>query len=832
MGKRFDFVDPSAAERAIQRIGLAALCDASPALEFAVQTADPDLAISQFERLVGAAANPTTLSASVLGASSTGLWMLLGSSRHLGSILAQNPEFALELAEGIPALPSREQMVRYGERLNKVASSFSHELDQHRWLKQRSTLAIAAHDLVGDVAQPEIWRAISGIADALVELTYQSCLKRYALEKGVFLEEQILIVAMGKLGGEELNYSSDIDLIFAISDEATEDQAAHAVRFCEGLCRSISQKMGRGELYRVDMRLRPFGGTGTLTPRMRSIEKYFEMYAESWEQLALVRSRPIVGPPHLRTRFEALREANCFKPMRNEMFLDDLKSLRIQIESQAGEEDIKRGRGGIRDIEFLTQLRQVLWGHRHPQVRERQTPDALRELAGAGAIGPEVVQELDAHYTFLRKLEHRCQLLDGAQTHVLPEDAVARLTVARLMDFGSVQELEAVLHSVRDSVRAIYESELGDHQISQVAPLGAVSGSLSRWIASIPETFADAIHGNRDSIARVERLVRLAPVLADEVKLDVGLLELIVSGEAAEGVAGQNKALRSARAQIGLQCVLDSETQFNKLWTAHAREFLKKMLGSFPALRVAHLGAFFGLGWQSDLDLLLVASAQADHAEAEKEAEAFLRLGSEMRRRSEPIEIDLRLRPDGKKGALVRTVAGLLSYLEAGMDPWERFVLHDATILTPDGRFESALMEIARRPFSRQDVHDLVAVKGRIEREVLAPQYRTRDIKHGEGGMEDLQWAWKLSDILLDWRASPVLHLDGMEVAEEHFCRTRFWMAMQGHDNDIVPENPDRLALLAEALGFECANAFLAHDQGVRSGVRAALNRTIAEVTD
>ncbi|RYG36619.1 hypothetical protein EON81_09230, partial [bacterium] len=455
------FRDPEAAERAIDRIQA---MPGGPSGRFFVdcleKNPDPDRAVMNLERWLGAVGSPalhlSTLEASPMLAKY--FFLVLGASQPLADALIQNPELAsllLDPAE-LNRVPTRAGIEAEGRRLLAAATSPSHALDRLRFLKQRWTLPIVLNDLAGTWPQPAVWRALSDLAEAIIALAQEVVWQ----QRSPGTECPVTIVAFGKLGGREVNYSSDVDLVYVLPDGADERVEREATRFAEAFGRALSDRMGRGALFRVDLRLRPYGGTGSILRRIRSYEGYYDLYAEPWEQQALLRSRPVAGDPEVMERWQALRTARSFRHRLGENALHEMLAMRTRIEEFAEDNDIKRGKGGIRDIEFTVQILQMAYGHGHPDLQVLPTIEAIEALTIHRALTPEDARALKEGYIFLRKLEHRLQLLGDQQTHAMPNDPKTLNTVGRLMGLLDGEDLERATRSCRRRIGVLYESIL------------------------------------------------------------------------------------------------------------------------------------------------------------------------------------------------------------------------------------------------------------------------------------------------------------------------------------------------------------------------------------
>jgi len=350
-----------------------------------------------------------------------------------------------------------------------------------RRFKQRAYARLAARDLAGRAPLAEVMEAMTLIAEAAVTTAVtvlgQALAKRYGRPLNETGEEQSLIViGMGKLGGRELNVSSDIDLIFVYPEDGeTAGNAAggHAIsnfdfftRLGRGLINAIADITEGGQVFRVDMRLRPNGDSGPLVCSFEMLENYLVAQGREWERYAWTKARPLgVGNAHC-AGLEAIRLPFVFRKYLDFGAINAMRGLHAQIRREVTRRDragdVKLGPGGIREIEFIAQVFQLIRGGRETPLQTRSTRRALELLAARGILAEEAVRELTGAYGFLRRLEHRLQYLDDAQTHNLPERAEDQALVARAMNFASYDALAAELDDHRANVARHFEAVFAD----------------------------------------------------------------------------------------------------------------------------------------------------------------------------------------------------------------------------------------------------------------------------------------------------------------------------------------------------------------------------------
>ncbi|MDH3712343.1 MAG: bifunctional [glutamate--ammonia ligase]-adenylyl-L-tyrosine phosphorylase/[glutamate--ammonia-ligase] adenylyltransferase [Gammaproteobacteria bacterium] len=367
------------------------------------------------------------------------LWHELSDSGRLHQTLGD-----AALAQGLDGLladaaPTEEAMMAILRRFRHVES-----------------LRIAWRDLCGLAELPETLHDLSALADACIDASldrlYEWHCDRWGTPRDVAGEQQRLIVlGLGKLGGRELNFSSDVDLIFAFKGHGETDAAAPRAniefftRLGQRLIRVLSEPTVDGFAYRVDMRLRPFGDSGPLVASGEALEHYYLTQGRDWERYAMIKARVVAGDR--RGGEELLSELQPFVYRR---YLDygafsALRSMKDSIRREQHKRgmvrDVKLSDGGIREIEFIGQAFQLIRGGREPQLRVREIDLALQRLAIGGHLPEPAVGELRAAYEFLRRLENRLQMLNEEQTHALPDDELARQRIAYAMSMRNWPEL-------------------------------------------------------------------------------------------------------------------------------------------------------------------------------------------------------------------------------------------------------------------------------------------------------------------------------------------------------------------------------------------------------
>jgi [glutamine synthetase] adenylyltransferase / [glutamine synthetase]-adenylyl-L-tyrosine phosphorylase len=716
----------------------------SPSFEsWASQTCHPARALSGILAWLRVTPNPRLYQDQLLAMPeiSLALMNLLGASQAMVDLLIQNPEIPSILFEREDALglPEPAQMMQIGLRTLQGSISYQHTLDRLRYLHQRKIFQIAIIDVNEWQPAPRVWRALSDLADVITKLTLDAAWDYFRRMKMLGeIECPVSVIAMGKHGGKEVNYSSDLDLIFVIDDTVSQDLHRETFRFCESLIRAFTDRMGRGALYRIDMRLRPYGNAGDIAYSMRAQEAYYRLYAEPWEVQALIRSRFVCGSDDVKKRWNEMRIQHCFTPHVSEFTIDATLEMRAKIDALANRDDFKRGRGGIRDVEFIVQTLQRIRGHNSEKIQEANTLVALEGLVEKGYIDADNGEILGRYYSWLRQLEHRCQLLHNTQTHQLPVDPEEIKVIAKQMKFPSGEALNNELSRVRNLISGVYGYfEKDTVNLGQVRKLNQFLGS---HISDDELKFV--LETNSGSLSRLQTVSESAPLLVRGFERSWALGEALLSGEIEEAVSSSSKVekLVVERARIWSLWLLEAESEPWIKWTEAVEKALLRELENAPAeLIVIGLGSFGNqeMSPGSDVDLLFLVTDYSAQQETEKWVTEWLARWEISRTEyANPVEIDLRLRADGKKGLTVRTVSSYVEYVHFEMDPWEFYMLGHARVI----RGEFDLSSIYAKKIEESEYRSLREVKARITNELVRPEHLKIDVKLGEGALLDIEW--------------------------------------------------------------------------------------------
>ena len=929
---RAGFTDSAAAGAALAAIGF----DDNPAVLGALaESADPDLAVAALRRLADSCDDRAAMLATV--AADEGfrqrLLAVLGASTALGEHLVRHADEWRVLADDT-AVSSRPSRLGLRQTLATAVNGRvgTDARDALRRAYRRSLVVLAARDLVGALDVADVAGELADLAEATLAAALDVAKREHPTSA------RLAIIGMGKCGGRELNYVSDVDVIF-VADPADAEATAVAA----ATMRICSDFTAEGTIWPVDAALRPEGKAGPLVRTVASHLSYYERWAKTWEFQALLKARVVAGDEQLGADYIAAVSPLIWTAARREDFVVDVQAMRRRVLENvpAAEVDreVKLGPGGLRDVEFAVQLLQLVHGRSDESIRSPNTLLALRALAGGGYIGREDGATLAAAYEFLRKVEHRLQLQHLRRTHLLPTDPRELRWLARAMGFRDESAWRKKHESHTRAVRRLHEKLFYRPLLDAVARLPAEQArltpaaaqerlealgfrdpaaalrhleALTRGVsrrAAIQRTllpvmlgwFADAADPDAGLLAfrQVSDALGATPwylrVLRDEGATAERLARLLATsryvadliGRAPEAVAllGHDDDLRP-RPGRALTAELVAAVRRNDDWEnavavargLRRRELLRiacsDLLGlidvdevgrslsdaaaatlqaalatatrkvevelrhSLPVrIAVIGMGRLGGgeQGYGSDADVMFVYES-LDGEDTRLHTQAAHDVANELRRLlalpapDPPLAVDADLRPEGKQGPLVRSLASYAEYYRRWSSTWEMQALLRARPVAGDadlGEEFIALADTVRYPAGGIDataVKEIRRLKSRMEAERLPrgtdPTLHT---KLGRGGLSDVEWTVQLLQLshaaeheqlrttatlaaLTAARDLALLdHADADVLIEAWRMATRVRNAVMlalGRPSDQVPQDPRSLACTARAMGY------------------------------
>ncbi|MEV5506924.1 bifunctional [glutamine synthetase] adenylyltransferase/[glutamine synthetase]-adenylyl-L-tyrosine phosphorylase [Streptomyces orinoci] len=958
---RYGFADLTAAERLLAADELAAVREDPVLLEAVGATADPDLALRGLARLLEVlppeerrALVDTLVSAKPLRDRLLGV---LGASEALGDHLARHPGdwralIAFEQEDLHPGTEEFERALAEGAALGRECGLVP--ADALRAAYRRCLLMIAARDVTGTI---DIAQTAAELAD-LATATLRAALAIAAEEQPQDAARcRLAVVGMGKCGGQELNYVSDVDVIFvAEANGGTEEGAAlrAATRLASRMMRVCSEVTPEGTIWPVDANLRPEGRNGPLVRTLASHLAYYERWAKTWEFQALLKARPVAGDAELGRRYMEAVTPLVWQAAERENFVADVQQMRrrviASIPAAHVERELKLGPGGLRDVEFAVQLLQLVHGRSDATLRKPGTLGALAALAAGGYVGRADAAALDAAYRFLRTMEHRIQLHRLRRTHLVPEAEDELRRLGRSLGFRTepVAELGKEWRRHAREVRRLHEKlfyrplldavaqlEPGEIRLSPKAAgqrlqalgyadpaaalrhLEALASGVTRkaaiqrtllpvllgWFADSADPDAGLLnfHKVSDALGKTPwylRLLRDEGAAAENLArvLSAGRLapDLLLRAPEAVALLGAEEGLRPRDRQALEQETLaavgraeDPEAAIVAVRGVRRRELFRTcaadIIGAYGngggqrdygarvdvvgqavsdlnaaaiagALRAAVRGqwgetlptrfAVIGMGrfggreqgYGSDADVLFVHQPR-EGVDEQEAAKAAFAVANEMRRLLQlpttdpPLLIDADLRPEGKSGPLVRSLASYAAYYRRWSLVWESQALLRAEPVAGDEELGRRFMELVdplRYPaegLGEDAVREIRRLKARMESERLPRGADpTTHTKLGRGGLSDVEWTVQLLQLRHGW-AEPGLRTTrtrealaaaraaGLIPAEEARMLDEAWvlatsvrnavMLVRGRAGDTFPGDPRELAAVGRYLGYE-----------------------------
>jgi len=674
---------------------------------------DPALARRAFERVASAPGAREHLDDPVVERLAV---LVLGFSSSAADLLARHPEELAALADVAPrdTHALRGELSADIERLGVVAGL--------RRFRRRAMVRVAVRDLDGGDVDA-IVREISDVADA--------CL---SVAAGHVAPPELGVVALGKLGGRELNYASDVDVLF-IHPDAGADAQDRGERAAAALIGLLSEPTTDGIALRVDAALRPGGRSGALSRSLDATLAYYRSGSAVWERQAMIKARAAAGDLALGTAFVDAVEPIVYPSHLEPAAIDEVRRTKVRLEEyirQRGKEfiEVKRGRGGIRDVEFAVQLLQIVHGRRDPSLRSPATLEALQALGAEGYVSEDDASALADAYRFLRRLEHRLQIVRDLQTHDLPPDRHARTTLARSLGLADADALQAEYDRTTGLVRGIHERlfyrPLLEAFAGPSAPRPGVDRAATEELLAglgfaAPARSYEVLDRLVDPGTRLGRVLShlfpvVAPALALAADPDVALVRLERIADAAAGdprhadvlaadpTAARRLAHLAAASSFATDLLVARPDRLASLVgrpsdaagdlvavTARiaSRELSPRETGDaladvadrvvrdaveqaapplpFAVIGMGKLGAR-ELNVASDLDVVFVYDGEGAQDLAAATAAAERVLAGIRDRGWEP---DADLRPEGRSGPLARSVAGFLEYWERYAETWE-----------------------------------------------------------------------------------------------------------------------------------------------------------------
>ncbi|TAJ90064.1 bifunctional [glutamine synthetase] adenylyltransferase/[glutamine synthetase]-adenylyl-L-tyrosine phosphorylase [Reyranella sp.] len=400
---------------------------------------------------------------------------LFGNSPYLTETALQNPDFMTDIWRHGPDAAFADQMSQLAAaHADALAGAKPEAIGATlRRLKRRVALTVAVADIADVWSLDRVTGALSDFASGCLGALMDSILLQLSRDGQLGIGNDpeaaaFTVLGMGKLGAGELNYSSDIDLILLYDRDApalagNEQLSRHFVRGARLLVQLMSEASAEGYIFRTDLRLRPDPGSTPLAMSVQAAELYYESVGQNWERAAMIKAHPVAGNRAVGAAFLKDMTPYIWRKHLDFAAIHDIHSIKRQIDAHRGGgtvkvlgHNVKLGRGGIREIEFFAQTQQLIFGGRNPSLRLRGTCETLRALAAAGHVTSRAAEELIEAYGYLRRVEHRLQMIDDRQTHSLPADEAGVAAVATFLGYDDPMKFQADLLDTLRCVESHY----------------------------------------------------------------------------------------------------------------------------------------------------------------------------------------------------------------------------------------------------------------------------------------------------------------------------------------------------------------------------------------
>ena len=421
---------------------------------------------------------------------------LFGVSQFLAHYCIANPEELYSALNEIKEEITWESLdLRAREELLFIEDMTQEQMMKAlRLFRKKYMLRITLRDLTGAADIRSAMNELTVLADVMISIALEWSLLYNRQKFGPPAGSTISLIALGKLGGEELNYSSDVDLIAVYDNEEGQTEGVLNISgniyrrisnhefYCkvmEFFSRLLSAQTGDGVAFRVDLRLRPQGQKGDIALPLKAYRTYYESWGRTWERMALIRARPVAGDADLGRAFIEMIRPFVWKKSMDYTEIDEIRRLKKQIDSKFDEDDIKRGYGGIREVEFFVQTFQILYAADHNALKTSRMSDAIQALKTMKIVPDDELATLGENYLYLRRVEHYLQMKEDLQIHTLPLADKDKDVLARAMGFQEKRGFLADLRLKRMQVKNMYNSLLGTQEDLHAESLNLLEGKLN-----------------------------------------------------------------------------------------------------------------------------------------------------------------------------------------------------------------------------------------------------------------------------------------------------------------------------------------------------------------
>jgi len=851
---------------------------------------------------------------------------LFASSQFLANFSIRRPEDLLWALGDLKTPPEKKTILE--DLVLPADIGVKDFMDLLRIFKKRWLIRITLRDILGMTDIEGSMRELTALSEVIIEGALRRSLseaeKRYGEPpRG----HRPSVIGLGKLGGEELNYSSDIDVIFVYDSEEGQTSGVLSptgvrigrlsthefhIKVVELFSRILSLTRQDGPAYRVDLRLRPQGQKGELSMPLSAYADYYESWGRTWEKMVLLRARPVAGDLETGLKFMDIAGRFLWSMKADYSEIEDIRSMKKKIDATFLRDDIKRGWGGIREAEFFVQTFQLLYGADIPTLRTHRLFEAIEALKEMSIVPEKDLNYLWQDYLYLRRVEHYLQMMDDLQVHTLPSgredlDALSRrlghkdqrqflstLKVKRMQIKNMYNLLLGTKEDINTEAQSLLEEALEDEEIEGFLSFRGISdiraglmnlkriregaAALKKEVFSsvMPELLEEALRSenpdraiagleglfsslhikeshlsafseNRQLLRGIMKVLALSPLLSRALLSDPEYLNRLIEEfpirktlmkmkSEIERLSPDINSLvvykTSEEIRLGAFFLMGIIKTFDLLrYLSHLAEaLLDTLLREVDGLSVIALGKLGGreITFGSDLDIVFVSEKDSDA----KRAEDLVKTISSYTPKGLLYQVDLRLRPDGSKGAIVKTIDGYRDYYEKSAWGWEIQALLRARHIGGNPDLGSKFMDMAREIIIKKgrsvEKEDVSSMRKKIIEE--ASKKEGIDIKLGPGGIEEIefyaQWlalryanqypSLFVQNTSLLIRRLGVIGLLNKEVflpSYEFLRRLETFLRL----NEV--DSPEKEPLSARFMGFNDIDGFIRHIERIKKNV-------------
>lgn len=736
---------------------------------------------------------------------------IVSSSNYLTDIVVQNPEYLYQIFDDdyLRKIFSLDELENELKTTIDKFKNFDTKIRLIRQFKKRYILKIGLQDILQIHDLKTITHELSILAKTIISILFDLCyneiLTRYRIKN---IKNKFSICALGKLGGDELNYSSDVDLIIFYDKNTSikncnKDYHEILTEAIQTFINVATQISSNGFIYRIDFRLRPDGKYSPLCKEMNDYIKYYETRGEDWEKQMLIKLSFISGDINLYNQFKSFVNSYVYHSIVSESIKEKIKKMKLNIEKNNLEDDVKTFEGGIRDIEFSVQALQLLNGNKISLLKNGNTLEVLDILLNNKLLTQNEYKNFKDAYIFYRKIEHFLQLMNDTQTHRLPEDFDTQMRLSKYLALKNYDDFKEKIEYKRKIVRKIYNSILSSSNKENILEeikfnnrskaennlsfLKTGKGIIGRkefdfhTIASFEKIETQLYKylqksDNPDVVlenfTKVIRFSNYPSIWFNEFKNEIFFEQflsicnfsqkaidmLITSKTAGELLLSRKVFIKNYNDEIKILSIkelifilsiqhalhLIDSVKFSDVLSDYLNYYIDKNFTLFfnnKNLFIAALGSFGAktISFNSDIDLIVVADKIDNDYKTENEFQIFLQ---KLKDELKPFEIDFRLRPEGKKSQLVWDIENYQKYLNQRAKVWEFQSLCKLNFISGNKNLFNKFLNVivtSLEKFSESEIKSEI----KAMHSNLTKNNRERTIKNIYGGLNTIDFLFQ-----------------------------------------------------------------------------------------